>query len=236
MTPQPVISEQDKAQLKRTFRKDLKARVNLKLFTQKASSITIPGRECQYCPQTQQLMEELAGLSPKLQLEIIDFYGQPEVARQYGVDRIPALLMGSGDSLRMKFYGIPLGYELATIIENIKTISRGVSPLSMDTRKKLRQVNQPVHIRVFVTPTCHFCPSVARLAHALALENQHITADVVEVQEFPTLAQRYSVRSVPLTVINEYTRLAGAVQESEFVEKVLQAGVSNATQADKAKG
>jgi predicted DsbA family dithiol-disulfide isomerase len=68
---------------------------------------------------------------------------------------------------------------------------------------------------------------MARLAHALALENQHVTADVVEVQEFPTLAQRYSVRSVPLTVINEYTRLAGAVRESEFVEKVLQAGVGN---------
>jgi hypothetical protein len=153
MTPQPVISEQDKTQLKRTFRKDLKARVNLKLFTQKPSSLTIPGRECPYCPQTQQLMEELAELSPKLQLEIIDFYGQPEVARQNGVERIPALLMGSDNSPRVKFYGIPLGYELATIIENIKTISRGVSPLSMDTRKKLRQVNQPVHIQVFVTPT-----------------------------------------------------------------------------------
>jgi alkyl hydroperoxide reductase subunit AhpF len=153
MTPQPVISEQDKTQLKRTFRKDLKARVNLKLFTQKPSSLTIPGRECLYCPQTQKLMEELAELSPKLQLEIIDFYGQPEVSRQNGVERIPALLMGSDNSPRVKFYGIPLGYELATIIENIKTISRGVSPLSMDTRKKLRQVNQPVHIQVFVMPT-----------------------------------------------------------------------------------
>jgi predicted DsbA family dithiol-disulfide isomerase len=77
---------------------------------------------------------------------------------------------------------------------------------------------------------------MARLAHALALENQHITADVVEVQEFPTLAQRYSVRSVPLTVINEYTRSAGAVRESEFIEKVLQAGVGNTTEASKAEG
>jgi hypothetical protein len=153
MTPQPVISEQDKAHLKRTLRKDLKGTVNLKLFTQKPSPLAIPGRECAYCPQTQKLMEELAELSPKLQLEIIDFYSQSEVARQYGVDRIPALLLSGGDSARARFYGIPLGYELATIIESIKTISRGVSPLSMDARKKLRQVNQPVHIQVFVTPT-----------------------------------------------------------------------------------
>ena len=45
-----------------------------------------------------------------------------------------------------------MGYEFATIIEDIKTLSRGVSPLSMDTRKRLRKINQKVHIQVFVTP------------------------------------------------------------------------------------
>jgi len=66
---------------------------------------------------------------------------------------------------------------------------------------------------------------VGRLAHAVALENSQITADVVEVQEFPDLAQAYGVRSVPLTVINEYTRFAGPVPEAEFVQKVLAVGV-----------
>lgn len=153
MTPRPIISEQDKAQLKRDFRKDLEGEVRLRLFTQKPSPLAIPGRECPSCPQTQQLMEELAGLSPKLRLETVDAYAQPEMARQCGVSRIPAVVLSGDDSARVKFYGIPLGFELVTIIEAIKTISRGVSPLSMETRKSLRQVNQPVHIQVFVTPT-----------------------------------------------------------------------------------
>ncbi|MBM3942201.1 MAG: hypothetical protein FJ316_04630 [SAR202 cluster bacterium] len=153
MTPRPIISEQDKAQLKRDFRKDLEGEVTLRLFTQKPSPLTIPGRECPTCPQTQQLLEELAELSPKLKLEVMDVYAQPEAARQQGIKRIPALALGDGEAPRIKFYGIPAGYELATVIEDIKTISRGVSPLSMESRKKLRQVNQPVHIQVFVTPT-----------------------------------------------------------------------------------
>ena len=66
---------------------------------------------------------------------------------------------------------------------------------------------------------------MARLAHALALENPQITADVVEIQEFPALSRTYGVRSVPLTVINDIIRFTGAVPETEFVEKVLQAGV-----------
>ena len=72
---------------------------------------------------------------------------------------------------------------------------------------------------------------MARLAHAIALENRHVTADVVEIQEFPTLAQRYAVRSVPLTIINEHLRLTGAVREPDLVEKVLQMGVASAPEA-----
>ena len=124
----------------------------------------------------------------------------------------------------MKFYGIPSGHQLAMLVEDIKPISRGVSPLTMESRKKLRQVNKPVHIQVFVTPTDTFCPGQARLAHAFALESPLITADVIETQEFPLLVQNYNVRSVPLTIINEYSRLDGVANEAQLLEKVLEAG------------
>ena len=96
---------------------------------------------------------ELTALSPKLHLEIYDFYSQAEEREKYGVERIPAIVLGNEGNARLKFYGIPMGYEFATILEDIKTLSRGVSPLTMDTRKKLRKVNSPVHIQVFVTPS-----------------------------------------------------------------------------------
>ena len=221
---QPIISGTDKAQLKRSFRKDLTKDVNVRLFTQRPSTVTIPGRECRYCAQTQQLMEELSALSPKVHLETVDFYQEPQLARDSGVSRIPAILLGANGSSRVKFYGSPIGYTLATVVEDIKTISRGVSPLSMDTRKKLRQVNRPVHIQVFVTPSDANCPGQARLAHAFALDCAHITSDVVEIQEFPALAQTYGVRSVPLTVINEHIRLPGVIPEAQLLERVLQLG------------
>ena len=222
---QSLISAQDRTQLKRTFRKDLTGDVNLRVFTQRPSPLTIPGRECRYCAQTEQLMEELSALSTKLKLETVDFYEEPQLAQENGVERIPAIVLSSDDSSRVKFYGIPLGYEMSTIVEDIKTISRGVSPLTRETRKQLRRVNQPVHIQVFVTPTDADCPAQSRMAHAIALDSKHISADVVEIQEFPALAQSQGVRSVPLTVINEHIRFTGAVTEEQMLEKVLQAGV-----------
>ena len=146
------LPDREKADLKRTFRTELKNDVTLRLFTQRASQLTIPGRECKYCGETQQLLEETTALSPKLRLEINDFYSDVEERQAYGVERIPAICMGETEGARLKFYGIPSGHEFATIIDGIKTLSRGVSPLTMDSRKKLRKVNLPVHIQVFVTP------------------------------------------------------------------------------------
>ena len=230
----PIIPDRDRDDLKRKLRTDLKKDVTLRLFTQGSSLLTVPGRDCRYCPQTQQLLEELTSLSPRLHLEIYNFYTQSEENAKYGVERIPAIVMGDDGDTRAKFYGIPMGHEFSTIVEDIRTLSRGVSPLAMDTRKKLRKLNQPVYIQVFVTPTCGYCPAMAKLAHAMAMESPLITADVVEVEEFPSLAQMYSVRGVPKTVMGTGSQLssvgpavqfAGAVPEAAFLEKVLEVGV-----------
>jgi predicted DsbA family dithiol-disulfide isomerase len=61
------------------------------------------------------------------------------------------------------------------------------------------------------------------LAHKLAIENEHITADVVEVSEFIDMAQLYQVRGVPKTVVNDRIEIMGAVPEPRFVQEVLKA-------------
>ena len=45
----------------------------------------------------------------------------------------------------------------------------------------------------------------------MAIANAHIVADVIEVNEFPDLIQRYAVQGVPKTVINETVEFVGNV-------------------------
>ncbi len=61
------------------------------------------------------------------------------------------------------------------------------------------------------------------MAHKLAIENEHITADVVEVSEFIDMAQRYRVQGVPKTVVNDRIEIVGAVPEPRFIQEVLKA-------------
>ena len=222
---QSLIPAQEKARLKRDFRKHLKGEVGLRLYTQRPSPIAIPGRDCRYCPQTQQLLEELAELSQKLKLETVDFYAEPERAKEEGISRIPAIVLGPESGGRARFFGLPLGYELPVFIESIKAVSRGSTRLSVNTRKQLRRVNRPVQLQVFVTPGSEVSAGMVLLAHAMAVESRHITADVIEAEEFPELARRYGVRQVPLTIINEFATVAGMVSQDELLEKVLQAGI-----------
>ena len=64
---------------------------------------------------------------------------------------------------------------------------------------------------------------MARAAHSFALANPNITAEVVEVEEFPELARKYQVMGVPKTVINDKAEFVGAVPDELFLSAIFQA-------------
>jgi len=190
--------------------------VRLIIFTQEI--------ECQFCKEARQLAQEVAGLMPeKISVEVYDFVKDDAQAKQYGVDKVPALVILGKKDYGIRYYGIPYGYEFSTLIETVVNVSKGTTNLSEDTKAKLKALDKPAHIQVFVTLTCPYCPIVAGLAHKFAIESDMVKSDVVEVGEFPHLAQKYSVMGVPKIVINERTELVGAVPEAQFVAHVLQA-------------
>ena len=55
------------------------------------------------------------------------------------------------------------------------------------------------------------------MAHQMAVESEHVTADVIEATEFPDLARRYGVRGVPKIVVNDSIEFVGALPEKDYV-------------------
>ena len=62
------------------------------------------------------------------------------------------------------------------------------------------------------------------MAHKLAIHHPLITADCVEVSEFPDMIQRYNVSGVPKIVVNETIEFVGAQSAEVFLEAVRTAG------------
>lgn len=208
-----MIPDEPKEHLRMELNEKLEKPVKIIMFTQEV--------ECQFCMQTRQLINELAALNDKIKVEIYDFLKDSEKAKEYGVDKVPAIVIVSEKDYGIRFYGIPYGYELQTLLEGVINVSKGRTDVSEETRKKLREIKKPVHIQVFVTLTCPYCPVVATIAYKFAIESDLIKADVIEASEFPQLAVKYAVMGTPKTVINEKIEFIGAFPEDLFLEHVL---------------
>jgi glutaredoxin-like protein len=191
---------------------DLAGPVRLVMFTQEF--------ECGYCAETRQLVEEVAALSDQLTAEIYDFVVDQDRAEELGIDKIPAVAVIGAEDYGVRFYGIPSGYEFTSLLHAIRTVAAGKPELTEETLATLAEVTEPVHIQVFVTPTCPYCARSVVLAHQLAVASPMVRADMVEATEFPQLAIKYQVMGVPRTVINETVHIEGAAPEPMVLEKL----------------
>jgi len=232
-----LLNEEARDFARKKFEEELIGKVTITLFTQEARILVLPGsaaeQECVYCKETRQLLEEIAELSDKINLKILDFSAEQDKAKAMDVNRVPALIIGENN--RVRFFGIPSGYEFTSLLEAIIDDSRGTTDLSAETKNSLSALTNDIHIQVFVTPTCPYCPSAVRLAHQVAAQSPKVKADMVEATEFPHLSQKYSVYGVPKTVFNEDLSLEGAVPEHVFMEHLLKAAQAPATQAGSTK-
>ena len=206
------LTESHLQRLKANLAQQLVNPVTLTMFTQEL--------ECDYCQEARELAQELGSLSEKIKVEVLDFVKDKEKASEYGVDKVPAIVIRGPKGNHVNFFGIPAGYEFNTLVKDIVQLSRGQTDLSPETRQALSNVKAPVHIKVFVTPTCPYCPGAVSLAHQFAMENSNIKADMIEINEFPQLAIKYGVMGVPKTVINENIEMLGMQSEEEFLRQV----------------
>jgi glutaredoxin-like protein len=148
-----LISPEDQATLKTLFERELDQDVTITYFTQRESVLIVPGQECAYCKETRELLEEVTDLSDKLHLVVKDFVRDEQEARNLGITRIPAFVLEGQSKGRVRYFGIPAGYEFSTLIEDLIDVSKGQTNLGEKTREVLSQVDQDIHIQVFVTPT-----------------------------------------------------------------------------------
>jgi glutaredoxin-like protein len=216
-----VLNDQIIKQINEVFT-DLKEPVQVLYFGSREN--------CDYCDEAKQLLEEVAATNDKIELSVYDIQENQEVAKNFNVTSAPAVVIAARDGVKVKdlgiqFLGIPSGHEFGTLINDILLVSRRDSGLNEKTRTFLKNLDQPLLLQVFVTPTCPYCPRAVLLAHQMAMENpQMIRAEGVEAQEFPDLADRFHVSGVPQTVINAGAgTVVGAVPEQNLLNEIMRA-------------
>ncbi|MEM2948111.1 MAG: thioredoxin family protein [Candidatus Anstonellales archaeon] len=208
-----LLDDETKNQLRRML-SGLSGKVKLIFFK--------PSAGCTFCSQIEELLEEVASTSPILSAEMHVLENEKELAKKYKVDKAPAIIIEGKNKGLVRYFGIPSGYEFSSFIQDIMDASTGEIELPEDIKQRIRAIDFPLHIQVFVTPTCPYCPPMVKLAHDFAFLNPNVIADMVEAMEFRELAIAYRVQGVPKTIVNNKLELEGAYPADIFLKRVFE--------------
>lgn len=210
-----LISEEDRKYLREEFKSNLKRKVKLLYFHKEKD-------ESEYSKQTKELLEELASLNDNLSL-IIESCDSTEKMKSEELTLCPSIKIKSDRSGFINFYGVPAGHEFISLVEGIKDMGSDNLSLPDDVVKSLKEIKEPVDIKVFITHGCPYCPGAVRNAHQFSLVNDKIKSSMVDANYFGELSRKHGISSVPHTIVNDKKGFVGNLPPNLFLDKIKEA-------------
>ncbi|MBU4524646.1 MAG: FAD-dependent oxidoreductase [Desulfomicrobium sp.] len=192
--------------------KDFKEVVPVHLFVK-------AGQNDAYADFAHNLMKDLVRLTDKVTLSLHS--DDAKASDSFAVTRFPTLLIAP-EKYSIRFTGAPAGEEGQAFLHALMMVSTGNSFLSERSRELLQELQEPRVVKVFVSPTCPYCPGQCVNAIKAAVEKPKlVSVECVETGENPDYAQEYSVGSIPHTVYDEKLSTVGMESELAFVLQLL---------------
>jgi thioredoxin reductase (NADPH) len=209
----PLISQEVAKIVRKEFR-NFVGPVNILIFT--SENDNKPFNEF-----TIKLFSELSSLSEKI-MPKFEKIGS-ELSTKHGITRSPTILI-QPDKYRIRLTGAPAGEELRALMLALIMASTGISILSDASKKRLADLKEKRAIKVFVSPTCPYCPLQAATAIATAVEKVGlVSTEIIEIFENKDLASQYDAFSVPQVFIDDRLVGLGLQPEEVFIEELITA-------------
>jgi thioredoxin reductase (NADPH) len=176
------------------------------------------GADNVFAQAARQVIRAFRELSPRITLKEYDL--DHELARKHQVTSSPTLIIAP-DRYSIRWLGAPMGEEARTFLEIMLLVGAGKSSLSEQSAKVIRRIDSPRRVKVFVSPTCPYCPQQAVNGVKAAVElPEHVSLEIVDIQAEPDIANQYGAQSVPMAFANDVLIGHGAQAEEVFASSL----------------
>lgn len=173
-----------------------------------------------YADACRQAIRAFRELTDKISLREFDL--DHEMAQKYNVTAAPTVLFNP-ETHNIRMLGAPVGEEGLTFMETIVLLGYGQAGLGDQAAKVLEAIDSERKVKIFVSPTCPYCPQQAINGIRAAIQApDKISLELIDVQANPELAQKYDALSTPTAYANE-TLIAKGAQPEELFMASLQA-------------
>ena len=185
--------------------------IPLLLFTEKA-------KDDVFAQANRQVIRAFRELTDKITLHEYDL--NHDLARKHNVTVAPTLVIAP-DQYNIRWIGAPMGEEARTFLELLMLVGSGNSNASDQSLKVLERIDAPRQVKVFISPSCPYCPQEAiNGAKAAVARPDLIALELIDIQCRPDIAQQYAAQSVPVAYANEVLIGQGAQAEEVFMSSL----------------
>ena len=168
------------------------------------------------------LILDISNLSDKIKTEIYKKGANITIENKINADKFPvvAFLDSEGNYSGVKFHGVPGGHELNSFVLSIYNLGSAGQPIENSTLEAIKNIDKPTNIKVAVSLACHFCPDVVVASQRIAIENQNVEAEMIDLSEFGDIKTKFKVMSVPAIIINDEEIYFGAKKIDEIISLI----------------
>ncbi|OQY42618.1 MAG: hypothetical protein B6227_01780 [Fusobacteriia bacterium 4572_74] len=173
------------------------------------------------CDEVVTMMMQLSTLNNKIKFIEYDLIKDSIFAKKYRIDKVPGTTILVNDKpTGVKFYGIPSGHEINSLLFALLESSGMTTPLENKLVDAIKQIDKKVNIKVFVSLQCPHCPKAVMVAYKIALLNENIDAEMIQSNLYSDLSNEFGINSVPRIFFNDKDDLLGAQPIEMFIKKL----------------
>lgn len=165
------------------------------------------------------LILDIADLDERVSAEIYSKGENIEIENEIHADKYPvvALLDNNKKYSGVKFHGVPGGHELNSFILAIYNLGSAGQQISEDTLNNIKKIDKNINIKVCVSLSCHLCPDVVVSSQRIAIENEKVEAEMIDISNFKEIKDKFKVMSVPAIIVNDEQIYFGAKKIDEII-------------------
>ena len=168
------------------------------------------------------LILDIADLDERVSAEIYNKGENLEVENKINADKYPVVALLDSDKKYsgVKFHGVPGGHELNSFILAIYNIGSAGQQISEDTLNNIKKIDKDINIKVCVSLSCHLCPDVVVSSQRIAIENEKVEAEMIDISNFKEIKDKFKVMSVPAIIVNDEKIYFGAKKIDEIISLI----------------
>ena len=174
---------------------------------------------CKLSGRIRQFLGEFSQITDNVSVNVFAKGENPALESAINTELYPvvALMDEGGKYSGVNFHGVPAGHELESFVLAIYNVAGPGQSITEELLAKARNL-KPMNLKVGVSLSCTMCPDVVQACQRIGALNDGVVAEMVDLQYYPELKDRFNILSIPALIINDKDVVFGRKGFEELVE------------------